>query len=291
METSACTGDDGLAAYRNTSARSLDKARRFFSEILGELGLQITAHSNLKIVNYLDVTLNLSNGKYQLHRKPGNYPLHINAKSNYPSSIIKHLTASISNRISGLSCDSDEFNKASQIYNDVLKTSGYCGGLHYVRNDIPADRNRRNRPRNIIWFNTPYSANVQTNIARSFLCLIDKHFPRSHVLHKLFNRTNVNVSYSCVRNMAKIIKSHNAKILGKVDASSSDKQCNCRKKDLCPLGGACLTNNVVYKATVTTAPGDARVYIGMTGHSFKTRFNNHKVSFTHRKHSHDTVLS
>ena len=103
METSACTGDDGLAAYRNTSARSLDKARRVFSEILGELGLQITAHSNLKIVNYLDVTLNLSNGKYQLHRKPGNYPLHINAKSNYPSSIIKHLTASISNRISGLS--------------------------------------------------------------------------------------------------------------------------------------------------------------------------------------------
>ena len=29
----------------------------------------------------------------------------------------------------------------------------------------------------------------------------------------------------------------------------------------------------------------------MTEHSFKTRFNNHKVSFKHRKHSHDTVLS
>ena len=103
---------------------------------------------------------------------------------------------------------------------------------------------------------------------------IDKHFPRSHVLHKIFNRNNVKVSYSCMSNMAKIIKSHNEKILGKVDASSaSDKQCNCRKKDLCPLDGACLTNNVVYKATVTTAPIDARVYTGMTDHSFKTRFN------------------
>ena len=92
--------------------------------------------------------------------------------------------------------------------------------------------------------------------------------------------------------MAKIIKSHNAKILGKADASSaSDKLCNCRKKDLCPLDGACLTNNVVYKATITTSPGDTRVYIGMTEHSFKTRFNNHKASFKHRKHSHDTVLS
>ena len=100
------------------------------------------------------------------------------------------------------------------------------------------------------------------------------------------------VSYSCMNNMAKIIKSHNVKIIGKVDASSaSDKQCNCTKKDLCPLDGSCLTNKVVYKATVTTSPGDARVYIGMTEHSFKMRFNNHKVSFKYHKHSHDTVLS
>ena len=56
--------DDGLTAFRNTSARSLGKARKGFSKILGVLGLQITAQSNLKIVNYLDVTFNLSTGKY-----------------------------------------------------------------------------------------------------------------------------------------------------------------------------------------------------------------------------------
>ena len=79
-----------------------------------------------------------------------------------------------------------------------------------------------------------------------------------------------------MNNMAKIIKSHNAKILGKVDASSvSEKKCNCRKKDLCPRDGACLTNNVVFKATITTSPGDERVYISMTEHSFKMRFTNH----------------
>ena len=54
--------DNGLAAFRRTSARSLDNARKDFSKILEELGLQITAQSNLKIVNYLDVTLNLSTG-------------------------------------------------------------------------------------------------------------------------------------------------------------------------------------------------------------------------------------
>ena len=150
METSAYPG---MMTWRHLEIRAQDLLRRrerFFPQILGKLGLQITAHSNLKIVNYLDVTLNLSTGKYQPYRNPGNYPLYINAKSNHPPSIIKHLPASISNRISGLSCDSDEFDKASQIYNDVLTTSGYREGLKYVRNDILADRNRRNRPRNII---------------------------------------------------------------------------------------------------------------------------------------------
>ena len=119
--------DDGLAVFKNMSTRSLDKTRKEFSKILGELGLQITAQSNLKIVNYvyLDVTLNLSTGKFCPYRKPDNHPLYINTKSNHPPSITKHLQATISTRISGLSCDPDEFNKASQVYNDALKISSY----------------------------------------------------------------------------------------------------------------------------------------------------------------------
>ena len=38
------------------------------------------------------------------------------------------------------------------------------------------------------------------------------------------------------------------------------KNRNCRNKDLCPLDGVCLANNILYKATVTSAPYDARVY-------------------------------
>ena len=283
--------DDGLAVFKNMSARSLDKMRKDFSKIIGELGLQITAQSNLKIVNYLDVTLNLSTGKFCPYRKPDNYPLYINAKSNHPPSIIKHLPATISTRISSLSCDADEFNKASRVYNDALKTSGYRECLQYARNNNQTSHRRRNRPRNIIWFNPPYSENVQTNIASSFLRLIDKHFPKSHVLHKIFNRSNVKVSYSCTGNMSSIIKSHNAKILANSGTRAESKSCNCRNKDLCPLDRACLVNNIVYKATVTTTSGETKVYIGMAEHSFKTRYNNHKLSFKHRKHSHDTVLS
>ena len=162
--------------------------------------------SNLK-VNYLDVTLNLTTGKYNPYRKPDNNPLYINANSNHPPSIIRQIPGSISTRISGSSCDSDEYSKTSQLYNDALKSSGYKEKIQYDRN-----QNQRKRSRNIIWFNPPFSQNVQTNVVKSFLHLIDKHFPKSSKLHKIFNRNNLKVSYSCTTNMANIIRSHNQKI-------------------------------------------------------------------------------
>ena len=50
---------------------------------------------------------------------------------------------------------------------------------------------RRNRQRNIIWFNPPVGKNITTNIARNFLNLVDTHFPTGHKLHKIFNRKTV----------------------------------------------------------------------------------------------------
>ena len=69
------------------------------------------------------------------------------------------------------------------------------------------------------------------------------------------------------------------------------KTCNCRNKNLCLLDGKCGTNNVIYKATVTTASKTTSNYIGMMKNDFKTRFNNQKLSFRNQIHSHDTVLS
>ena len=91
--------------------------------------------------------------------------------------------------------------------------------------------------------------------------------------------------------MANIIKNHNQKILNECDDVENERKCNCRNKDICPLDGECLTGNVIYEATVTTTSGDTKTYIGMAENSFKTRYNNHKLSFKDRKHSHDTVLS
>ena len=44
------------------------------------------------------------------------------------------------------------------------------------------------------------------NIGKIFLKLVDKHFPKSNKLHKIFNRNTSKVSCSCAENMTQIYK-------------------------------------------------------------------------------------
>ena len=286
--------DDGLAAFRNMGPRRADKIKKEFIDTFKEYGLRITIMSNLKTVNYLDITLDLSTGKYYPYRKHDNPPQYIHAKSNHPPQIIKQLPASISERISRLSCDETEFDKAATQYNEALKSSGFKASITYKSVSETTTRKKANRRRKITWFNSPYSRSVKTNVGRTFLSLVDRHFTPNNPLHRLFNRSNMKVSYSCMNNMANIIEKHNLKIQRKsrgADDEISDNTCNCRVKPDCPLNGECKSNNIVYEATVTAEDGTMRNYIGMTEHSFKTRFADHKQSFEKKKYATKTSLS
>ena len=100
------------------------------------------------------------------------------------------------------------FNTAKYEYEDAPKKSGFKVDFKYTKNQR---QKPKNRSRNIIWFNPPFNKAVSTNIAKIFLRLINRHFPKSHRLHKIFNRNTVKVSYSCMQNMSKIYKGHNRK--------------------------------------------------------------------------------
>ena len=182
--------------------------------------------TNLKTVNFLDVTFNLCTGKYQPHKKPNDTPTYINVNSNYPPNIIlKALPANISKRISNISSNKTTFNNAAPFYNGVLPTSGYKENLTHQQ-DLPPSNKVRQRKK--IWFNPPYSVNVKTNIRKTFLKLIDKHFPKANKLNKIFNRNNVKVSYSFLPNFANMIKLRNNRILPEGKTQDQSK-CNCRK--------------------------------------------------------------
>ena len=136
----------------------------------------------------------------------------------------------------------------------------------------------------------PYSKNVQTNVAKTFLNLIKKQFPPNHNLHPVFNKNNVKVSYSCMPNMGSIINNHDKKILTN-NNTTPQNGCNCRKKDQCPLDNNCLITSVIYKANVTTDKDNTgKNYIGLTEGTFKQRYTQHKLPFRNRKYAYRTEL-
>ena len=56
-----------------------------------EYDLEITAKSKKKIVNYLDVTLNLKDDTFRPYHKPDDQIQYIHTESNQPPNTIKHM--------------------------------------------------------------------------------------------------------------------------------------------------------------------------------------------------------
>ena len=268
--------DDGLAVVKNLSDQCTDNIRKRLVELFKTENLDITVETNLKITDFLDITLNLNTEKFYPYRKPNDTPLYVNKKSNHPPSIIKQLPIMINKRLSDISYDKDEFDKSAPMYQKALEESGFQHRLEYIP---PQTASRRNRQRKIIWFNPPYCKSVKTNIGRLFLKLLNKHFPSHHKFHKLFNRNTVKVSYSCLDNIDSKISQHNKKVLSP-PKEEVKKTCSCPKKDKdnCPLQGRCLSSGIVYKATVTTET-DVKHYIGLCETTFKQRLYLHRSAW------------
>ena len=78
----------------------LERIKKSLQKTFNGFGLEIVAESNLRIVNYLDVTLNLNDGFFRPCDKPDDIIQYINKESNHPPNLIKHLPAFIEKRLS-----------------------------------------------------------------------------------------------------------------------------------------------------------------------------------------------
>ena len=285
--------DDGLSAF-NKTPQEIEKIKKDICKIFRDNDLKITVEANLSRVNFLDVTLDLKSGKHSPYTKEGNVPLYVHKQSNHPPSILRNIPESINKRLSEISSDKECFDKAKSVYQDALNKSGYKYNLSYKAPTPEASRQRarRNRQRNITWFNPPYSQNVETKVGKCFLQLIDLHFPKSNPLHKIFNRNTLKLSYSCMNNVKSIISSHNKAQISKSPNQSeeSENNCNCRNKNSCPLEGNCNVRNIVYQAEVVT-PQTIQTYVGLCDTTFKERYRNHTCSFRNERYKNVTELS
>ena len=117
------------------------------------------------------------------------------------------------------------FDNAIPFYNDIQSASGQqAQRKSCYHTDQPLSN--RVRQRKMIWFNPSYKAHLETNVGKTFLKFIDKHFPKAMKFHKIFNKNNVKVSYSCLTDFVNMIKSRNNKILPEKTVHGQPK-CNC----------------------------------------------------------------
>ena len=150
--------DGGLSIFRTKSGTQLEKIKKNSQRLLKEYDLKITGNSNQKIVNYLDLTLNLKD-------------------SNFRPYYIKHIPTSTENRLSNLSSTEILFKESTTHYEENLRESGYNKKLTYKPTHTNHQKHSKYRTK-IIWFNSLFSKNISTKIGKSFFKSLRPTFPK-----------------------------------------------------------------------------------------------------------------
>ena len=111
--------DDGSTVFKKTSSPQSEKNKKTSQKMFKNKCLDIT-NCNMKIVNYLDVTLNLNNGSYRPYKKPTEETNYIHVNCDHPSSILKQLPMSIEKRLSSSSPSKEIFEETAPCHEQYL---------------------------------------------------------------------------------------------------------------------------------------------------------------------------
>ena len=91
--------NDGLALLRNLNGQQTDKVRKNIIRVFRDIDFSLEIETNLKEVDFLDVSLNLRNGTYRPYKKPNDRLLYIHSLSNHPPNVIKQIPKSIQEKL------------------------------------------------------------------------------------------------------------------------------------------------------------------------------------------------
>ena len=263
--------DDGLGLIQG-GKQEVERVKKKLYAAFREEDLQITAEGGGKTVDFLDVILDLQNGKHHPYVKPNTTTHYVSTQSNHPKKVLDTIPVGVAKRLSNNSSSKQDFDEHTAHFKDALKSAGYEDDIQYIPEE-GGRRKRRLRKKRPIYFNPPWGLNIKTRVVERFLTLVRKHFGKTSPLHHLFGPHILKASYSTLPNMKMLISSHNKKVLGQASGTRSPElvRCDC---DPCELDGQCLLGPLVYKADVEVN-GKVDTYIGQTKNTFKMRVSQH----------------
>ena len=81
-------------------------------------------------------------------------------------------------------------------------------------------------------------------------------------------------------NVKSVIQNHNTNLLSNHTTTVAAHLCNCHQKLECLLHNKCLSESLVYKATVSQTPSEInKYYYGTCDNTFNKQYNNHTSTF------------
>ena len=104
----------------------------------------------MKIVNYLNVTLNLNDGSCRPYKKVNDEKNSIHVNSDHPPSILKQLPMSIEKRLPSLSSSKEIFEETAPHYEQYLSNCRYKEKLNDRDQTSPNLITKRKRQINIL---------------------------------------------------------------------------------------------------------------------------------------------
>ena len=91
--------DDGLAAHKRIAGPTLERLKKEIIQLFKRNGLTITIETGMKIVDFLDITLDLTKESYKPYKKPNSDLLYVNKQSSHPDTVLKHIPNSLNKRL------------------------------------------------------------------------------------------------------------------------------------------------------------------------------------------------
>ena len=122
---------DGLIIVDKSTPKKCDGIRKRLYKMFDEFGFRLDIRTDLKITDYLDVTLNLYSGTVSPFRKRNQDLCYVNRGSNHPTQVFKHVPKGIEHRLLNNSSNKEIFERSKQEYEEALKNDGYRINLDF----------------------------------------------------------------------------------------------------------------------------------------------------------------
>merc|ERR1712240_602572 len=127
--------DDGLGVTK-LKPRLLEREKKKLIAIMKEMGLKVIIETSSKVIDYLDIELDLIRGVVKPYHKPNNITKYVHKDSNHPPHVIKNLLISVQKRISSISSNKEIFEQNITRYQEAIDEAGYNVKLEYNENDM-----------------------------------------------------------------------------------------------------------------------------------------------------------